>query len=262
MTSQEIAEPNTILKGLVGSTIHGTAVNDGHEDQDFMGVCLEPPECVIGFRRFEQWTWRSKPQGERSMAGDTDLVIYSLRKFAQLALGGNPSVLLLLFVPPEKCEIRLGRGAQLQELAPAFAARSAGRAYLGYMTQQHRRLEHDLGQKPNRPELVEKYGFDTKYAMQILRLGFQGIEFLTTGRLQLPMEERIRTHLRGVRLGARTLVEVLEEASVLEAGIKALCELGPLPAEPDRERVERFVIDSYVEWWKAKSLFSVEARGR
>lgn len=255
MTPQEIAEPNTILRGLVGSTVHGLAVDDGLEDRDEMGVCLEPPECVVGFQKFEQWTYRTQPEGVRSKAGDLDLCVYSLRKWARLAMNGNPSVLLLLFVPPEQCTVRLGLGTQLQELAPAFAAKSAGRAYLGYMEQQRRRLANDTGQKPNRPELVEKYGFDTKYAGHILRLGYQGIEFLKSGKVTLPMPHPERNFIRMVRCGTFTLKEVLDSSCTLENEIRRLHISGDLPAEPDKARIETFVVDCYREWWKAKAWF-------
>ena len=33
-----------MLRGLVGSTVHGLNVNDGIEDRDEMGVCVEPLE--------------------------------------------------------------------------------------------------------------------------------------------------------------------------------------------------------------------------
>jgi hypothetical protein len=33
----------------------------------------------------------------------------------------------------------------------------------------------------NRAELVEQFGYDTKYAIHTLRLGHQGVEFLETG---------------------------------------------------------------------------------
>jgi len=36
------AEGSTILRRLVGSTVHGLNVNDGIEDRDEMGVCVEP----------------------------------------------------------------------------------------------------------------------------------------------------------------------------------------------------------------------------
>jgi hypothetical protein len=65
MTSQEIAEPNTILRCEVGSSVHGLAI-EGTDDRDEMGICLEPPEYVIGLKHFEQWTYRTQPQGQRS----------------------------------------------------------------------------------------------------------------------------------------------------------------------------------------------------
>ena len=59
MTDQQIAESNTILRCVVGSTLHGLAVSDGLEDRDEMGIFIEPPECVLGLRRFEHWVYRT-----------------------------------------------------------------------------------------------------------------------------------------------------------------------------------------------------------
>jgi hypothetical protein len=41
ISQKSIAEPNTILRGLVGSTVHGLVLS-GTDDRDEMGVCLEP----------------------------------------------------------------------------------------------------------------------------------------------------------------------------------------------------------------------------
>ena len=46
-----VAEPNTVLLGLVGSTVHGVTVDDA-DDRDEMGICIEPPEYVAGLRHF------------------------------------------------------------------------------------------------------------------------------------------------------------------------------------------------------------------
>jgi hypothetical protein len=72
-----IAEPNTILRGLVGSTVHGLVLS-GTDDRDEMGVCVEPRRYVVGFGKFEQWVYRSAAEregnaGARSQAGDLDL---------------------------------------------------------------------------------------------------------------------------------------------------------------------------------------------
>ncbi|MFH8979386.1 DNA polymerase beta superfamily protein, partial [Streptomyces sp. NPDC017890] len=95
-----IADSNTVLRGQVGSGLHG--VTTGNDDRDEMGVCIEPPEFVIGVSKFEQYQYRTQPEGVRSGAGDLDLVVYSLRKWARLAEAGNPTVLLLMFIPPHE----------------------------------------------------------------------------------------------------------------------------------------------------------------
>jgi hypothetical protein len=60
------------------------------------------------------------------------------------------------------------------------------------------------------------YGFDTKYAMHMLRLGFLGIELLTTGRLSLPMREPGRSYLLDVRRGMVSEAECFKKAEELE----------------------------------------------
>jgi hypothetical protein len=42
-------------------------------------------------------------------------------------------------------------------------------------------------------ELVAVHGYDAKYAMYAIRLGLQGIEFLTTGRITLQVSDTADT---------------------------------------------------------------------
>lgn len=101
-----------ILRSEVGSTLHGTGLPDG-EDHDEMGMCVEWPVSVLGLRQLNQYEFRTAREREdpetgrspRSQPGDTDLIVYTLRKWASLALNGNPSVLLPLFAPEEKLVI-------------------------------------------------------------------------------------------------------------------------------------------------------------
>lgn len=252
-----IAEPTTILRGLVGSSVHGLMLS-GTDDRDEMGVCLEPRRYVVGFGKFEQWVYRSAVEregnaGARSQAGDLDLTVYSLRKWARLALQGNPTVLLLLFLPDNAIVARTAVGEQLQKLAPAFASRRAGKRFIGYLEAQRQRLVGERGQRDiNRNDLVEKFGYDTKYAMHMLRLGYQGVEFLESGRLTLPVQEPVRSHLMEVRQGHSNLSEVLAECTQLEVRLSALLNSSPLPAEPDVRTVESFVMDAYAAAWASR----------
>ena len=70
-----------------------------------------------------------QPEGARSGAGDLDLVIYSLRKWARLAAQGNPTVLLLLFVPDDAgAEGALGQFVAPPTRLPWFQEAAAFRA--------------------------------------------------------------------------------------------------------------------------------------
>ena len=176
-----------ILRVQVGSGVHGTAMS-GQDDRDEMGVCLEPPEfmrrsrgCRTGpgarcpsvpFGQYERHTAWDRPGGvaERSGAGDLDVVIYSARKWARLALDGNPTVLLVLFVPAEEVVFRNEAGAELVANAHRFVSARAAARFLGYLRGQEARITGHS----SRPELVAAHGFDTKHAMHALRLGLQG----------------------------------------------------------------------------------------
>lgn len=250
-------EAATILKCVVGSSAHGLHLDDGLEDRDEMGVCIEPIEVAMGTGApFEQYIYRSAAEREGrhdapSIGGDLDLVIYSLRKFARLALGGNPTVLMVLFAPDFVGD---ARGHQLRELAPAFASRVAGKKFLGYLQSQKQRM---LGERGNgghgrpRSQLTAKFGYDTKFAMHMLRLGYQGIEYLQTGKLTLPMNEPERSYLFSVRQGGFDQQSVLTRAGELDRELRDLLETSPLPDEPDTAAVDEWMIRTYIRAWSA-----------
>lgn len=116
------------------------------------------------------------------------MIIYSARKWCRLALAGNPTVLLPLFVPDTEVRVRTDSAAELVGNAERFVSRLAAHRCLGCLNSQRTAMTGD-GTHTNRPELVAAHGYDTKYAMHGLRLGIQGVELLTTGRITLPVPE-------------------------------------------------------------------------
>jgi hypothetical protein len=261
-----IAENGMILRVQVGSGVHGTSIA-GQDDRDEMGLCLEPPQFVTGlarvpagngglvpsvrFAQYERHTAWDRPGGvrNRSGAGDLDVIIYSARKWARLALAGNPTVLLVLFVPDEEVVFRNEAGAELASNAHRFVSRLAASRYLGYLRGQKSAMTGQPGAHTNRPELVAVHGYDTKYAMHALRLGLQGIELLSTGRITLPVPEPDRAYLRSIRRGERPLTEVLEAISDAEARLAALRDSPAIADQPDRHWVDDWLHRSYLGFW-------------
>lgn len=235
---------SVILRGLVGSKVHGLNVSD-QDDRDEMGICIEPVDHFFGLRpRFEQWIYRTQPEGHRSGPGDLDLTIYSLAKWTRLAVNGNPTILTLLFLPPEAVMVESPEGRWLREHADLFVGRNIFGPYLGYMRQQRHRLTNKV-KMPNRPELVAAYGFDTKYAGHLLRLGYQGRELAETGRMTLPMREPERSRVLSVRRGEVSEADVLAEAAELEDWLAAEEKRSELPP-PNVAAIERFVMECYL----------------
>lgn len=248
MNHKWFAEGQCILRSVVGSTLHGTEI-EGQDDRDEMGVCVEPPEYVVGLKHFEQYIYRDRPEGVRSEPGDLDLVIYSLRKYCRLALSGNPTILLLLFAPNPI--IGSEWGTKLQGLTHAFVAKSVANPFIGYMTAQMQRLIGERGQKRiKRPELEVEHGFDTKYASHVIRLGFQGSEILRTGAITLPMPSRERDYVLAIRRGEISLDHLLTKAGLLRKEIETAKDESPLSDRPDANAVNKFLIDAYAGIWQ------------
>ncbi|WP_158882101.1 nucleotidyltransferase domain-containing protein [Amycolatopsis anabasis] len=244
----DIAERGTILRCQVGSGLHGTAVR-GQDDRDEMGICVEPPEYVIGLSRFEQYLYRTQPEGVRSGPGDLDLIVYSLRKWMRLALSGNPTVLLPLFVPESEIVRLTDLGRELRARPELIVSRQVAHRFRGYLRAQRERMLGLRGKRTNRPELIEKYGFDTKFAMHMVRLGVQGVELLETGRITLPIPEPWLTWLRDLRQGRHTKDEALAAATELEQRLEKLSTSSPLPERPDAARANAWLVRAYQSAW-------------
>ena len=178
------------------------------------------------------------------------MIIYSARKWARLALDGNPTVLLVLFVPEEEVVFRNEAGTELVANADRFVSRLAAVRFLGYLRGQKAAMTGQAGAHTNRPELVAVHGYDTKYAMHALRLGLQGVELLTTGRITLPVPEPHRAYLRSVRRGERSLAEVVDAIADTETQLAQLCDSPAVPDQPDRSWVDEWLHRSYLDFWK------------
>lgn len=249
---KDVALANEIIRVEVGSGAHGMAV-EGTDDIDIMGVYVETREQLLGLApSSEHYVSRTQPEGERSGPGDVDLTLYSLRKYMRLATAGNPTVLTLLFVEPLVEPTAVGYA--VQALKTEIVSRKAGHRYLGYLDGQRMRM---LGQGPRqnrvpkRPELIERHGYDTKYASHALRLALQGIELMKTGRLSLPMLESSLSVVRQVKTGqvdqktALYWIDVAREELVDILGRESL----PIRDEPNMDAINSTLVSMHQWHW-------------
>ena len=109
----------------------------------------------------------------------------------------------------------------------------------------------EVGAHTDRPELAAVHGYDTKFAMHALRLGLQGVELLTTGRITLPMPEPDLSYLRSIRRGEVGLNEVVEAVAIAETHLTQLRDSSSLPGQPDRHWVDNWLHRAHLDYWQS-----------
>lgn len=247
------AARDLLLSVEVGSTAHGMAV-EGQDDLDVLSIYAEVPAQVTGLKTAESIVLRTQPEGVKSGPGDIDWTLHPLRKWMRLAMGGNPTILMMLWAP-----IVLGHGDGIAAVAlrsvgkKKLVSKKAGNAFLGYMTAQKVRLQEGKSMRVNRPELIEQYGYDVKYAAHALRLGLQGRELMRHGEVAVPMQSPDLELVRDMRTGAFSKTQALELIEHYEYELLDSIEKTLLPDVADAEWVNYFLYHFYMQYWHTRS---------
>ena len=231
----------------VGSTAHGAGVGD--DDLDMAVIRMEKwEELVYPGAKGGSVHLRTQEGNKRSGPGDVDLQVVTLRRYSELMMKGNPSIISIM---SSRLVYHFNTRAKrtLLSISDGCRSKKAAWSFYHYMENQVRRWENGEGRKVNRPELVEKFGFDTKYAYHALRLGFQGIEYIKTGMISMPIPEPERSFLVDVRNGAVTESAALKIASDRKDEMRALIESSTLPDASKLDEVTSSVCRFYRSWY-------------
>lgn len=230
----------SMLSCIVGSTCLGVQM-EGTDDRDEMHICYPTRRQVVGL---DQPIWsrviRSQPEGVRSQPGDVDAVYHSVKKWLGLAMKGNPTMVIPLFLPMEFILYEDMNGWMLRNLKAAMVCKKWFYPFRGYMIAQKERLIGTRGgMRVNRPELIEKYGYDVKYAYHVIRLAMQGCELLSSGNLTLPMRVFEREILMKIRTGVFSWSAMTEMLEWCEMELGKAFEKSELRMDPDEERINK-----------------------
>ncbi|MFI1396439.1 DNA polymerase beta superfamily protein [Streptomyces sp. NPDC020681] len=218
MTPEVLVRDHTIYSCVMGSRAFGLATEDS--DTDRRGVFLAPTPLY--------WRFEKPPTHVEGPADEQ--FSWELERFCELALRANPNILECLHSP--HVDHIDATGHELLALRDAFLSRHTHQTFVRYAQGQHKKLQSD----------VSVHGAPRwKHAMHLLRLLTSCRDLLRTGRLVLDVGED-RERLLAVKRGEVSWREVESWMSRTadEADEAALST--PLPAEPDRARVEDFLI--------------------
>ncbi|WP_424860765.1 nucleotidyltransferase domain-containing protein [Streptomyces sp. MMS24-I29] len=215
---EALVRDHTVYSCVMGSRAFGLAT-DG-SDTDRRGVFLVPTPL---FWRFDKPPTHVEGPAEEQFS-------WELERFCELALRANPNVLECLHSPLVERIDDVGR--ELLSLRGAFLSRLAHRTFVRYALGQRRKLEAD----------VRQYGAPRwKHAMHLLRLLTTGRDLLRTGELVIEVGPA-REELLAVKRGEVPWPEVERRMTRLVEENDEAVRTSPLPPQPDRCRVEDFLV--------------------
>ncbi|HKV04095.1 MAG TPA: nucleotidyltransferase domain-containing protein [Candidatus Acidoferrales bacterium] len=238
--------PNLIQAFIGGSQLHGAKVG-GTDDTDWYGVFIEPPNKMIGLDRDEFFVFTTGGKRGGNGPQDVDVCLYPLRKWAGMAAKGNPSALHFVFAREEFSTVWWTRIVQRRDL---FASKRHVKPFLKFADDQMERLCGRKGQKNvHRAALERQHGYDTKYAMHLIRLYLEAKEYMETGKITLP-NPRVDL-LIGIRQGEYKRLEIEEIGKQLQSEAMKAHEKSLLPEAVDLQAVSRFITDVYMDFWNS-----------
>lgn len=240
---------NIVYETQMGSIAYGTATD--FSDVDVYGFCIPPKDMIFphlrgeipGFgtqvKRFEQYQEHHLKEEKK----EYDVAIYSLIKYMSLLMENNPNILDSIFTRHD-CVLHSTKiGMMIRDKRRDFLHKGSYSKLRGYCYSQLAKLSANkaIGK---RKELVETYGYDTKYACHVVRLLLQAEQILAEHDLDLT---RNKDQLKSIRRGEWTEEEVRRWAADKEKNLEELYHKSTLPWGPDEPKVKALLLDCLEE---------------
>lgn len=235
---------------LQGSRLYGIDMPDS--DYDYVGALVEPEAYRIGLKNYHP-VGKHAQQGfeQHPFEGDGyEGSVYSVWKLASMFAEGNPTILCLMFADPLIDQY----GVCTDEFRAMVVSRKSGHRFLKYMEAQRKSMIGQRAKHVTRLELIDKHGYDTKFAGHLIRLGYQGVEFLTTGHISLPMRTGERGTVLQIRQGKWSMDDVIQASEELEAEMSDALLTSNLPEDADWDALNDWVLRTYRGAWLARDV--------
>jgi uncharacterized protein len=238
---------NTHYLTIMGSQAYGvadTSVKEKLPDTDVYGFCIPPKDYIFPHLRgeipgfgtpgptFDQWQQHHIIEADQhaGRGQEWDLTIFGIVKYFELCRENNPNIIDSLFTPIT-CVIHATHVGQLvRDNRRLFLSKLAWKKFRGYAWSQLHKMDFK-NPEGGRREIVDKFGYDVKFAYHVVRLLDEAEQILFTGDLDL---QRAREAMKSIRRGEWKIEDIrawaMEKEKALEAAYVS-CSLPEFPAE-------------------------------
>ena len=244
---------NTQYLAIVGSESYGAATYGS--DQDLQGFCISPKTDAFphlageipGFgkqtQRFQDW---QEHHIQDTNGKEYDFAVYSIVRFFQLAMENNPNILDIICVPNNCIKHITPVGQMVRDKRRMFFHAGCFHKFRGYASAQMAKIANGANRSsPKRAATIEKYGYDTKFLMHVIRLALECEQILLTGNLDLKRDSQF---LLSVRRGEMTLEDGQQWWAEKERALEtAYVNCKVVPHVPNEEEIKALLLNCLEE---------------
>lgn len=249
-----IKPPPFVIGGTHYLTMMGSvayAVSDDTSDVDVYGWCIPPKDIVFphlggeifGFgtqkERFEQY--QQHHVKDKDARKEYDLNIYNIVKFFHLVMQNNPNMIDSIFTD-QTCVLKATKLANhVRDNRRLFLHKGSWHRFKGYAYSQMHKMEIKEPEPDSvRYEMVQKYGFDVKFAYHVVRLLNEVEQILVTGDLDLRQNNE---QLKAIRRGEWTMEQIKQHFVDKEKALEQVYLDSTLPKFPDEEKIKKILLE-------------------
>ncbi len=226
---------NIVLLVVAGS--HGYGLNTEKSDLDIRGISMGTSDSILGMESFDVFENKK-----------TDTVIYSMKRFMELAMKGAPNVLEILFSNLENIlyyDEKIGK--MLLDNRDMFLSKRIYYSFKGYAKNALKDAEKRLETNPKKAD---------KYAMHYIRLCLEVITLLNgndlTDALKSNRDMLMRIRNGSMRHGNKFTEEFYESVRDFENLLEKAYQNSPLSDTVDVKKVSELLVKMNKEFLKGE----------
>lgn len=236
---------NLVYEVQTGSVSYGAS--SGDSDTDIVGITMNPKVDffpnqaghIYGFgdAYVPFTTWQHHHVQHES--NEYDLTVYGIAKWFTLLAENNPNMIDILFSPLHCVRVNSLIAQHIRRNRTLFLHKGSKHKFIGYAYAQLKKIEKK-DKEGKRAAIIEKYGYDVKYAMHLVRLALQCEQILSEGDLDLMRNADL---LKAIRSGAWTEDRVKKFFVDKEKYLEELYEKSELPHGPQIDRIKALLLE-------------------
>lgn len=227
-----------IMLCRTGSHAYGTNTEDS--DLDYKGIVIPPASYFLGLDSFEGYD-KSGGKSFKNTSEDVDVTLTHINKFVRGAMAGVPQNLEMLFAVTEDYIYLDFKGKELIRIRDKFMSKQIMKKFGGYAKSQAMKMQNLKSNGAARIDLVEKYGFDTKFYMHTIRSLQMAIDILDD-KTEFKTRRDNAHYLVDLRNGLHSLDQALDNIEHHELLLKEAYENTSLPEEPDYDFINNWLV--------------------